>query len=354
MLLGGDRFLHNYGPAADAGNTFVGQQTGNFFVGGANSWEGKSNTAIGYQSLFSDTTGYQNTASGFQSLRTNTTGASNTASGDASLYANTSGNSNTASGYASLFSNSTGSNNTASGNQSLMLNVSGSYNTASGSSSLERTTGLYNTAIGYFAGYGNTVGLHNTFLGTYTDGGANNLTNATAIGSSAIVDASNHVRIGNGSVTQIGGQVGWTNLSDARHKENIRDLELGLDFVLALRPVAYSLKQGDARTDMGFLAQDVEALLGDGYSVLGIGGDAERTLSLRYTDLIAPMVKALQEQDAAARSQQSEIATRDARIAQLEARSNAQQAQIEGLLRRVQALVEARNPAKAAGTTGAQ
>ena len=47
---------------------------------------------------------------------------------------------------------------------------------------------------------------------------------------------------------------------------------------------------------MGFLAQDVEALLGDGYSVLGIGGDKDRTLSLRYTDLIAPMVKAIQEQ----------------------------------------------------------
>ncbi len=68
---------------------------------------------------------------------------------------------------------------------------------------------------------------------------------------------------------------------------------------------------------MGFLAQDVEAVLGDGYSVLGIGADKQRTLSLRYTDLIAPMVKAIQEQQATIQSQQASL--------------DSQQAQIEGL-----------------------
>jgi hypothetical protein len=47
---------------------------------------------------------------------------------------------------------------------------------------------------------------------------------------------------------------------------------------------------------MGFVAQDVEALLGEDYNVVDAGGDADRTLSLRYTDLIAPLVKAVQEQ----------------------------------------------------------
>jgi hypothetical protein len=89
-----------------------------------------------------------------------------------------------------------------------------------------------------------------------------------------VVDASNHVRIGDTSVTQIGGQVAWSRLSDARHKENIRDLDLGLDFVMQLRPVSFTMKQGNGRTDMGFLAQDVEAVLGDDYNVLGIGATA--------------------------------------------------------------------------------
>jgi uncharacterized coiled-coil protein SlyX len=219
----------------------------------------------------------------------------------------------------------TGGANTASGFQSLYYNTTGSSNTASGVQSLySNTTGSNNTAIGSPAGQSNTTGWDNTFLGVYSNAAANNLYDATAIGYNAIVDASYHVRIGDGNVTQIGGKVGWSNLSDARAKSNIRDLDLGLDFVMALRPVAFTLKTGDGRTDMGFLAQDVEAVLGDGYSVLGIGGDPDRTLSLRYTDLIAPLVKAVQEQ-------QASIEAKDARIAALENQQTAQQAQIEAL-----------------------
>jgi hypothetical protein len=330
LTLGGNRFLHNYGPIG-AGNTFVGQNAGNFTMGGVNFGEGMYNTAVGYQSLFSNTTGSWNTASGKWSLVDNTTGSYNTASGGWSLYSNTTGTDNTASGFwsllsnttgsyntasgyqslavnttgccntasgfSSLYSNTTGNSNTASGLQSLFFNTTGSANTASGSQSLSsNTTGSANTASGFYAGFTNTTGSGNTFLGASADAAATNLTDATAVGWGAIVDASYHVRIGDTNVTQIGGQVAWSNLSDARHKDNIRDLDLGLDFVLQLRPVSFTMKQGNGRTDMGFLAQDVEALLGDDYNVLGIGSDKDRTLSLRGTDLIAPMVKAIQEQ----------------------------------------------------------
>ena len=238
----------------------------------------------------------------------------------------------------------TGAANTASGYASLFSNTAGYYNTASGAGSLYfNTTGYSNTAIGFAAGQTNTTGSDNTFLGSFSDAAADNLTHATAIGYGAIVDASYHVRIGNTSVTQIGGQVAWSNLSDARAKSNIRDLDLGLDFVLALRPVAFTLKTGDGRTDMGFLAQDVEAVLGDGYSVLGIGGDADRTLSLRYTDLIAPMVKAIQEQQAQITDEATTVQTQRVEIAAQQARIDAQQAQIDELRRQVRILMEARN-----------
>ena len=119
-------------------------------------------------------------------------------------------------------------------------------------------------------------------------------------------------------MTQIGGPVAWSNLSDVRAKTNIQDLDLGLDFVLALRPVSFTLKQGNGRTDLGFIAQDVETLLGDGYNVLGIGADMGRTLSLRYTDFIAPMVKAIQEQQAQIESQKTEIAALKTRLAEVD------------------------------------
>jgi hypothetical protein len=90
--------------------------------------------------------------------------------------------------------------------------------------------------------------------------------------------------------------VGWSTLSDGRAKTDVEDIPLGLDFIQALRPVAYKLKGGNGRIDLGFVAQDIETVFGDDYNVLNVGGDAERTLSVRHTDLMAPMVKAIQEQ----------------------------------------------------------
>lgn len=289
---------------------------------------GRFNTASGDSSLRFATTGESNTAYGSQSLYSTTTAVGNTASGAQSLYSNTTGYDNTASGIVSLWSNTTGGENTASGDQALTSNTTGNDNTAIGAFALyANTTGNANSAIGTSAGDSNLSGSNNTFLGTSADALAGGLTNATAVGHGAKVDAANHVRIGDASVTQIGGQVAWSNLSDARHKSDVRDLDLGRDFVMALRPVSFTVNGGDGRTDMGFLAQDVEALLGDGYNVLGVGADPDRTLSLRYTDLIAPLVKAAQEQ-------QAQIAAQARTI-------EAQQAALAGLLARVAALEKA-------------
>ena len=74
-----------------------------------------NNTAVGFRSLQSNTTGYNNTALGFWSLISNTTGGSNTAVGQLSLNSNTTGYYNTALGFQSLQSNTTGYNNIAIG-----------------------------------------------------------------------------------------------------------------------------------------------------------------------------------------------------------------------------------------------
>jgi hypothetical protein len=231
------------------------------------------------------------------SLRANSTGYNNTAIGFSAMQYNTSGFNNTASGVFALRSNLSGYYNSAAGISALYSNTTGNYNTAMGYSALYSTTdGDANTAVGRSAGTTNTTGNYNTFLGYNADASANNLSNATAIGYNAEVDASNKVRIGNESVTVIEGHVNMTATSDIRLKKDVGDIIQGLDFVKALRPVQYRLKNGNERIDFGFIAQDIEALLGTDYNVLGIGQDADRTLSLRYTDFIAPMVKAMQEQ----------------------------------------------------------
>ena len=128
---------------------------------------GAGNNASGYNALRANTSGYQNTASGYNALRTNTTGNQNTANGFQTLYANTTGSNNIASGYQALFSNTTGNNNIAMGLDALYSNTIGSKNIAIGKEALRaNTTGSSNTAIGIDALYSNTFGDYNTANGT--------------------------------------------------------------------------------------------------------------------------------------------------------------------------------------------
>jgi hypothetical protein len=323
LLLGGQPFLHNYSPPGGCSycvNAFLGLDAGNFTM------TGFYHTAVGPYALESNTSGYSNTALGYASLALNTQGSANTAVGISSLFYNATAGSNTAVGFGSLYAQSYDNGNTAwdsfntaIGYQALNVNnptstSTGVLNTSVGANSLaSNTTGFQNTAVGWNAGnqsgasigYGGgpityvpiTTGSYNTFVGVNTGSTANNTMNCTAVGIDAYCDASNEVRLGNTLVASIGGKVAWSALSDARAKNNIRDVSMGLDFVLQLRPVEYELKRGNGHIDMGFVAQDIEALLGESYNVLTVGGDEERTLSLRYTDLIAPLVKAVQEQN---------------------------------------------------------
>jgi hypothetical protein len=235
---------------------------------------------MGVCALCSNTTGDSNTASGSDALRLNDTGSNNTATGSDALRENTTGYENTANGSGAIFHNGTGFGNTAFGFQTLYSHVIGNYN----------------TAVGHRAGHSNYSGSYNTFVGRDADASRGDLINATAIGERAIVDGDNKVRIGNEYVTHIGGQVGFSNDSDIREKKDIKEISFGLNFINSLRPVEFKMIKGNNRTDFGFIAQDIEALLGIEYNVVGISGGLDRILSLRYTDFIAPMVKAIQEQ----------------------------------------------------------
>ncbi len=293
--LGGSALLHN---ASAGGNTAVGAgalSTQSFDV------TYLENTAIGWDALFEnqpvdDATAFWNSALGSAALTHNTTGDSNTAVGRNALGGNTTGTENTALG-------------TGAGA------LGGPYGGYDGSPVLlvESQTGSTNTFLGI-------TGVTGQFEG------------CTAVGYHAYCDGPDQVRVGGPGVTSIGGKVAWSALSDARAKSEIADLDLGLPFVLALRPVSYRYKSGNGRIDMGFVGQDVEALLGDRYNVLDVGGDAERTLSLRYSELIAPLVKAVQEQ-------QEEIRTRDERIASLEQQTSLQKSRLDALEKEMETLL---------------
>ena len=99
------------------------------------------NTAVGYKAMkgSSRSSNYLNTAIGYEAL----TSAGTTSS---------SAGHDTAVGYQSLYSNTTGFGNTAVGVYALKNNVSGSYNTAIGKGACQYVTGSHKTCIGYGSG----------------------------------------------------------------------------------------------------------------------------------------------------------------------------------------------------------
>jgi hypothetical protein len=200
---------------------------------------GNSNSAFGVNSLRSNVAGYQNSAFGVGSLYTND-GANNSAFGYYSLYNNTSGGSNCAFGFWALRRNTDGASNSAFGVSSLDANTTGSANSAFGRNALDAdSTGNWNSAFGYGA-LGSTTNSFNSAFGANAGIDLTTGTNVTCIGYDAQPNAptsSNEIILGNGSITTLRCNTSTISaLSDARDKKNIRDLNLGIDFLMKVKP----------------------------------------------------------------------------------------------------------------------
>lgn len=111
---------------------------------------------------------------------------------------------NLAIGPNSLISNTSGIGNEAIGFGTLKDNTEGNYNNAVGVNALmNNTTGVYNMAFGLSSLYTNITGNYNTGIGARSDVSSDNLTNATAVGYNAIVNASNTIQLGDGNITTV-------------------------------------------------------------------------------------------------------------------------------------------------------
>jgi hypothetical protein len=237
----------------------------------------------------------------------------NTAIGFEALNSNIIGLENTAIGYQTLYNNVDGNGDIAVGHQALYNNVDGGNNIAIGYQTLFNTDSSYNVAVGYEAGITNTTGTNNTYIGYQTNCSLNNLTNSTAIGNGAIVDASNKIRLGNSSVTVIEGQVAFTNPSDARDKTNFVPLDAGLNFINELNPIRFDWNQRggglEGRKDIGFTAQ--ELLLAQEKTKISIPNLVDESnpdkYHVMYTQLIPILVKSVQEMSSTITRLETEI-----------------------------------------------
>ena len=285
--------------STDPENTAVGDQA---LVSNA----GESNTATGFRSLFSNTTGSRNTAAGAHALENNINGnfndavgvtalasnfdgfsnnafgdsalslnihaSENTAIGDfalanndltgngkaqfntavgaGALFANTDGDSNNAFGDSALFSNTTGVQNTAIGDTALENNVDGSANVVVGAAAaVNNTAGGFNTVVGFLAGPDITEGFDNIYIGATVGNGVGDESSTIRIGDTSVISACYIAGIigrttGSGLAVFVDadGKLG-TSTSSARFKDDIKPMANASESILALNPVTFRYKR---------------------------------------------------------------------------------------------------------------
>jgi hypothetical protein len=229
------------------------------------------------------------------------TGNSNTAIGANTLRSNTSGINNTGLGTESLFSNTTGNGNTAVGKGALYSVTTGTTNTAIGSGALPLATGIENVCVGGDAGFSMTTGSFNVIVGTSSGSLITTGNNNICVGDdtqTATPTTSNSITLGNGShnilrcaVTSI------TSLSDGRDKKNVEESTYGLELINSLKPVTFEWETRDGVKkdikDLGFIAQDIQKI-DDEYLNLVYNENPEK-LEVTYGRLVPVLVKAIQE-----------------------------------------------------------
>jgi hypothetical protein len=299
-----------------------------------NNTTGSDNTAVGTNALYADTVGINNTAVGRNALYCNTA-SNNTAVGFCALRNNTTGDNNTALGFCALASNTTANSLVAVGYSALAANTTGISNVAVGRAALvANTTGERNIGMGRGALFAVTTGNRNIAMGHLAQCAITTVDDTIAIGHIAQTSATSGHTVWGTASNNVCNCVyaAWSNVSDCRDKTNIKALpdNLGLQFIKKLKPISYHWDHRDTYVDKcgfeygtkdgtlasekehyGIIAQDLKAVLDElGARFDSLGHDDEKdAYRVTYEELIAPIIKAIQEQQAQIEALQADVET---------------------------------------------
>lgn len=278
----------------------------------------------------------------------NLTGNASVTGGNQSVvigYSAFANNASVAVGHGVHRSNTSGGYNVAVGSFTGQNLTSGNGNCLVGSNNCgDMTTAVNNTIVGISSGVGITSQSNNTICGYFSnvrDGASVNYSNCSVLGANirGVISGNNQVQLGDSSTTtHVYGTV--QTRSDARDKADVRDTQLGLTFIERLRPRDFrwdfredyrqehidpdtqhltSLqldKDGSKkrlRFHHGLIAQEVQAVMHDmgtdfgglqNHSLKG-GGDK---MTIGYEELIAPLIKAVQELSARVHALEGRVA----------------------------------------------
>ena len=109
--------------------------------------------------------------------------------------------------------------------------------------------------------------------------------------------------------------------SSLRYKKDVEPIDIGLDFVLQLNPVKYNLKEGNI-AQVGFIAEDFPEKRLVSNSMVDDQDESKglQVEGVNYAQIVAPLVKAIQEQQALITAQAETINAQSAALAALTAR----------------------------------
>ena len=372
ITTGGTNTLVGYEAGKDmttqTGCTFIGEQSGR-----ANT--GSSNTALGRDTLYTNTNGQYNVAIGDGALTTmNDSGGTDEADFNVAIgyqacsnlttgyktnaIGHQAGNRGTTTNYNVLIGYQCYGPQTGNGGNNLIGGASGgssmttaNYNNGLGAACFPNvTTGYSNIAIGHDAGYGITSGYNNIHVGYKTGASGGDREYAILIGHG---DGINTFADGGANTIRMGKRASyisntftsnatWSHSSDERYKKDIQDnTNCGLDFINELRPITYKWKApSELDTDLpeydkdkteadytkknyGLIAQEVKAAL-DKFSITDFEGwrvDPEHAKDRQEVSeqmFVYPLIKAVQELSAKVTTLETEVDTLKTKVTALE------------------------------------
>ena len=260
--------------------------------------------AIGYDALkvLNSSTAQGTVAIGYKAGMSHTSGAGCVYVGNAAGDHCTDGNRNVAIGEASLSGNADDD------------------NVAVGYGALGVCLGADNVGVGTNAGNTISTGGENTLIGYNTDVSATGSTNQIVIGNNVSGTADNAVHIGNDTShirCDFNSDQTWDASSDRRQKKDIKESELGLDFINDLKPCKYKYKSpsefpqewdahnpddkkpmgGSDKYYYGFIAQEVKESIDKhnvpDYGAWNVQDDGRQRVSREQ--FVVSLVKAVQE-----------------------------------------------------------
>ena len=315
---------YNVAVGYDAGTTITsttGDTLMGYEAGRAHNYDGAAYiTMVGYQAGEDQTTSAYNTGFGAFNQRASDTESHNTSIGYYTMQgANGGGEYNTAIGsYVLSNASQSGDNNIGVGHRTFYDATSAHDNTAVGYYCLQSlTTGQANTAIGKNVYEDLTTGNYNTGLGAEVEVSSSGATHQITIGYGIGSNGDSNFtfgQAGNRVYNNFTSNASWTRSSDERKKQNIKDDNLGLDFINELRTVTFQWKpsnefpkewdeyseENNMDTEVvmhGLIAQEVKSAL-DNAGVDTFGGWTENTDGMQNISremFVFPLIKAVQE-----------------------------------------------------------